>query len=85
MPDTPPCLRCGSDAVVPDAQFIDSMGAPPWFRLVRAGKQTLKEMFSSPATHKALARICSDCGHIEFVAEDPGAVWADHLTRTAKR
>ena len=88
MPDTPLCLRCGSDAVVPDAHLVDTAGLPVHFML--SGKRpkpklSLKTLVVYPTLHGAEVRVCSDCGLIELVAADPSAAWDDHLTRTTER
>ena len=84
MPDTPPCLRCGSDTVVPDALLTTPYSQEP-DRIVLSRPRTIKSMLTSPRQHMSRAKVCGDCGFIELYAEKPGEVWDDHLTRTAER
>jgi hypothetical protein len=83
MPDFP-CLRCGSDTVVPDAIVTSNLSQDP-HRIWLKREMTLKNAFTSRPYHKARAKVCGDCGFVELYAEKPGEVWDDHLTRVTER
>ena len=85
MPDdTPRCLRCGSDSVVPDvrALSLDSNGA---HNPLEVGVQRHPEalVFKGEVRSKVRAQVCADCGFVELSAADPEALWQAHLDRIA--
>ena len=86
MPDTPPCPRCGSDAVIPDVRLTDrdNNGA---YRTAQLGliRKPGALLFKREERVEMTARVCSDCGHVDFYVVDPGALWDAHLERLAER
>ena len=84
MPDPLPCLRCGSDAVVPDALLTTAYSQEP-DRVLLERPMTLKRAFALSKYHKTRVKVCGDCGFVELYAEKPGEVWNDHLERVAER
>jgi ribosomal protein S27AE len=85
MPDLP-CPRCGSDAVIPDVRLTDrdNNGAHRTATLGLARKPDAL-MFKQEERVEIKARVCSDCGHVDFYAADPQALWHAHLDRIAER
>ena len=83
MPDTPPCPRCGSDAVIPDVRLTDRT-EDGTYRTAMLGlfRKPSALLFKSEMHVEMTARVCSDCGHVDFYAADPPALWTAHLNAT---
>ena len=86
MPDTPPCPRCGSDAVIPDVRLTDRTDNAT-YRTATLGLERRPDamLFKREVHVEMSARVCSDCGHVDFYVADPGALWDSHLERLAER
>lgn len=85
MPETdstlnPRCLRCGSDAMIPDvsAQFsgYDEIS------LVLQRRPDAK-LLKRSVTVKTTASVCGECGWVELRAKDPQTLWEAHHDRLA--
>ncbi len=86
MPMTPPatCLRCGSDAIIPDVRpdAHDQHDSSRAQYLIVARKPDAI-VFKENARVATTASVCADCGFVEVYAVDPEALWAAHLDRVA--
>ena len=73
------CLRCGSDAVIPDAYLVDpNYGGTIAAEMMRA-PQAL--MLKGKERTPVRAQVCGVCGHVELFAADPEALWQAYLDR----
>ena len=86
MPVPPPCPRCGSDAVIPDVRLTDRT-EDGTHRTATLGlyRKPSARLFKRELRVELTARVCSDCGFVDFYAADPAALWAAHLERLADR
>ena len=79
------CLRCGSDALVPDVRLIDRDQGSASKRL-RAGLATKPRavVFKGEVVTGTRAAVCGDCGFVEIEVVDPAALWAAHVARVGR-
>ena len=82
---TPRCLKCGSDALVPNARLIDTDESGDR-QAAQVGVQTKPDawILKGEVRVGTRAAVCGDCGFVELYAEDPHAVWEAHVERTAR-
>ena len=82
MPDasaSSTCLRCGSDAIIPDAYLVDpNYGGAIAGEVMRAPRAL---MLKGKERVTMRAQICGVCGHVELFVTDPEALWAAHQER----
>ena len=85
MPDLP-CSRCSSDAVIPDVRLVDRTENGT-FRTAQLGLFSRPDalLFKREERVELTARVCSDCGHVDFYAADPQALWHAYLDRLSNR
>jgi ribosomal protein L37E len=82
--DTPRCLRCGSDSVIPDARALAPDGGGSYYPLeVGVQKNPAALVLKGDVRSKTRAQVCADCGFAEVYAVDPEALWQAHLDRIA--
>ena len=86
MPDPLPCPRCGSDAVIPDVRLVDRSDDGT-YRTAMLGlfRKPSARLFKREVHVEMTTRVCSDCGHVDFYAADPAALWTAHLERLEDR
>lgn len=86
MPDTPlVCLRCGSDAIVPDARLVDfADGNAKRTLVVGLMRKPDAMLFKDEVRVPLRAQVCGDCGFTELYATDPSALWNAHLDRSER-
>ena len=80
----PTCVRCGSDAVIPDA-FLGAKDLTSALRL-QVGVYTKPEalMMKGPVRTDVRVQVCGDCGFIETFASDPRALWEAYVQRLSR-
>ena len=84
MPDdTPRCLRCGSDSIIPDARVLSNDSGSHAPLEVGVQKTPAALMMKGEVRSRTRAQVCADCGLVEVYAEDPDALWQAHLDRIA--
>ena len=78
------CLRCGSDALIPDARLIDR-GDGNSRDHIEVGIVTRPEafVFTGEIRSETRAFVCVDCGFVELRVVDTDALWKAHLDRIA--
>ena len=81
---TPACPRCGSDALIPDA-FLGAKDLATALRLT-VGVYTKPDalVLKGAVTSGVRVEVCGECGHIEAVAEEPGALWDAYVERLSR-
>lgn len=79
------CLKCGSDAVIPNVQVIDrgDANARKPLDLGLATKPDAR-VFKGEVRVQTTASVCGDCGFVEVYATDPAALWDAHIDRLAR-
>ena len=82
--DSPRCLRCGSDSVIPDVRplSLDSDGSHN-VQLLGVHKNPDALMMKGEVRSKTTAQVCADCGFVEVAAVDAEVLWQAHLERIA--
>ncbi len=82
---TPRCLKCGSDAMVPDALLLERTNEGRR-RPVETVVQTRPDawVLKGEVSQPTRAQVCGDCGFVELYAVDPHAIWDAHVDRTAR-
>ncbi|WP_420455263.1 hypothetical protein [Rubrivirga sp.] len=82
---TPRCLKCGSDAMVPDVRVIDR-GESDMRKTAELGLATKPGalLFKGEVRSETRALVCGDCGFVEVYAADPHRLWDAHIDRTAR-
>lgn len=76
------CEKCGSDKIVPQAKVIDRGDYNA------AGNITLSVdenpeafMFKQRVYSSVTAKVCGDCGFIEFYADEPESLYSAYLNQ----
>ncbi len=89
MPQTGPdisprCLKCGSDAMIPDVRVVDR-GQNNYRHESELGLQARPDaiLFKHEVRVGTWAQVCGDCGFVEMYAADPPALWDAHIDRLA--
>ena len=92
MPDrspeiTPRCLKCGSDAMVPEVRVIDRGDANTTRLTTELGLATKPDavLFKGEVRVETTASVCGDCGFVELYANDPHTLWDAHIDRTSRQ
>ena len=82
---TPRCLKCGSDAVVPDVELVDR-GESDARRPTQLGFETKPDaiLFTGEVRVGTRARVCGDCGFVELYADDAAKLWDAYVDRLAR-
>ncbi len=90
MPETSPelsprCLKCGSDAVIPDVRLIDRREGNARMP-AELGVETKPDalMFTGEVRVSTRAQVCGDCGFVEVYAADPRTLWDAYVERLAR-
>ena len=81
---TPRCLKCGSDAIVPDVLFLEKTNEgkrQPVQLAIR--RKPNAWIFKDEVWQATQAQVCGDCGFVELYAPDPAALWDAHIDRLA--
>lgn len=83
MPDWT-CLRCGSDAKIPNVRLIDRDQSSS--KRARVGLATRPDamLFKGEVVVTTRATVCGECGHVELTAVDPDALWSAHVERMGR-
>lgn len=83
MPDWT-CLRCGSDARIPDVRLIDRDQSSS--KNARVGLATKPDamLFKAEVVVSTRATVCGECGFVELTADDPHALWSAHVERKGR-
>lgn len=87
MPESslsPRCIRCDSDAIIPDA-FLGAKDVATALRLT-VGVYTKPEalVMKGPVHTDLNVRVCGDCGYVEAFASDPRRLWDAYVDRLAR-
>ena len=78
-PASSTCLRCGSEAVIPDAYLVDpNYGGAIGAELMRTPQAMIRKGKERTTVR---AQVCGVCGHVELFATDPEALWAAYQKR----
>ena len=89
MPEThssisPRCLKCGSDAIVPDVLFLEKTNEgsrkPVELAVQRKPQAWIRKGEVSQLTQ---AQVCGECGFVELYAPAPAALWDAYIDRLA--
>ena len=82
---TPRCLKCGSDAMVPDVRLIDR-GESDMRKPAEVGLATKPDaiLFKGEVRVGTAAQVCGDCGFVEVYATEPHKIWDAHIDRLAR-
>ncbi len=82
---TPRCLKCGSDAMIPDVRVIDR-GENNARKTAEIGVATKPNavLFKGEVRSETYAMVCGDCGFIELYADDPATLWEAHVDRASR-
>ncbi|MEM1055001.1 MAG: hypothetical protein AAGI52_05705 [Bacteroidota bacterium] len=78
----PTCVRCGSDALIPDV-FVQAKGYGAVQLQVGLHTRPDAVMLKRTVVSDASARVCGECGAVELLADDPHALWEAHVDRLA--
>lgn len=67
-----PCPKCNSIELIPGAKVIDHghYNAPTQME-VAVQAYPAGFIFTGQVSHKVNARVCGNCGYVEFYAENP--------------
>jgi formate dehydrogenase assembly factor FdhD len=77
MPDPLACNRCGSDAVIPRLRVIERGDSNARYDLqVEVQRRPNAVLFKRPERSTLSAQVCGACGHSEFFADAPRALFA---------
>ena len=78
------CLRCGSDAEIPDVRLIDRDQSSA--KRARVGLATRPDamLFKGEVVVATRATVCGECGFVELTADDPDALWSAHIDRLGR-
>lgn len=80
MPDPLLCTRCGSDAVIPRLRVIDRDDGNGHYDLqVEVQRRPNAVLFKRPERSTLSAQVCGACGHAEFYADAPRALYTAYL------
>lgn len=84
---TPRCLKCGSDAMVPEVRVVDRGDANSTRLTTELGLATKPDavLFKGEVRFETVARVCGDCGFVELYAREPHALWDAHVDRLARQ
>lgn len=82
---TPRCLKCGSDAMIPDVRLIDR-GDADYRKPAEVGVATKPDatLFKGEVRVGTSAMVCGDCGFVELYAADPVTLWEAHVDRASR-
>jgi hypothetical protein len=80
------CLRCGSDAIIPNVRLVDqdANGSRKTAEVALARKPDAT-FFKGDVRMETRAWVCGDCGFVELRVVNPGALWEAHIEREANR
>jgi formate dehydrogenase assembly factor FdhD len=74
------CTRCGSDGVIPRLRVIDRGDDNARYDLqVEVQRRPSAVFFKRPERSTVSAQVCGACGHTEFYADAPRALYAAYL------
>ena len=84
---SPRCLKCDSDAMIPEVRVIDRGDANSTRHTTELGLATKPDalVFKGEVRSETYAMVCGDCGFIELYADDPAALWDAHVDRSARQ
>jgi len=73
------CSKCSSDKIIPNAQVFDQgqFSDGHLKAIVSANPQAI--LFKENKLTPLKAQICGECGHTEFVVEDPQTLYQAYL------
>jgi hypothetical protein len=81
LPDFPPCIKCGSKKIVPEATVTGSSGEYSGDKLtVEVVNNPEAAFFRGIEYFVTKARLCGDCGYIELFASNPDEIYAQYLS-----
>jgi hypothetical protein len=76
----PVCVRCGSDAMIPDV-FVQAKGYGAVQLQVGLHTRPSAVMLKRAVVSDTTARVCGECGAVELLAENPQKLWEAHMDR----
>lgn len=80
-----PCLRCGSERIVPDVRLFDRFGDTGAFtastQLTVRGEPDAW-FFKDSASGRLFANVCGDCGYVELHVENYRELYEKHVKAT---
>lgn len=78
------CSRCGSDEIVPHVRVIDRGDSNGHYDLqAEVNRRPNALLFKGAERSNVAARLCGTCGHMEFFAESPRALYAAYVQADA--
>ena len=84
MPDPLLCTRCGSESVIPRVRVIDRGEGNAHYDLqVEVQRRPNAVLFKRAERTALAAQVCGACGHVEFYADAPRALYTAHLQADA--
>lgn len=81
---TPTCLKCGSDAMIPDVRLIERTDSDRQPTEVGLATKPDAILFKGEVRSETRAAVCGDCGFVEVYATEPLRLWDAHIDRTAR-
>jgi hypothetical protein len=77
------CSRCGGGRMMKGCRVRGYQGGEVEIEVGQRNPEAL--VFTYPISASIRASICGDCGHVEFVAENPRRLWTDYLSIQKKK
>ena len=81
---TPTCLKCGSDAMIPDVRVIEQTEDGRAATELGLATKPDAVVFKGEVRVQTRAVVCGDCGFIELYAADPAELWDAHIDRLSR-
>lgn len=81
---TPRCLKCGSDAMIPNVRLIERTDSDRQATEVGLATKPNAVLFKGEVRVETTALVCSDCGFVEVYATQPHRLWDAHIDRLAR-
>jgi predicted nucleic-acid-binding Zn-ribbon protein len=75
------CEKCGSDKIIPNAKAIDRDGGGDGNLLVSVDEKPDAFVFKQRIRSSVSAKICGDCGFIEFYADEPQSLYSAYINQ----
>ncbi|MGB3542111.1 hypothetical protein [Rubrivirga sp.] len=82
---TPPCVACGSDAVIEGAAPSYGGSASLKITVYTRPKSALRDSLvgRKSVASDGSARVCGDCGYVMVYADDPRTLWDGYIDQLA--
>lgn len=70
------CPQCTSDKIIPNAEVLDQASGGGGELQVAVLRNPKALFFHQQVMRTVKAQVCGACGHVQLIAEDPGALYA---------